>query len=185
MGIPGRSGATRWRLLASCLALAAALTTFAASAGASAASTPRQLVVYSYATQEEFNNHSDDRARGGANNPFGNFKQSTSVTREPGAGPFAGDRAVFSFKLYSDAARKKAIGSATLACSYAFAKRAICQAEYLVKGGSLLGIGGLDFNSKAFDLAVTVGTGKYANASGDVQATQVANRTNRLAFTFA
>jgi hypothetical protein len=172
--------ATVRSLLALCVAAGAGLTAGAASS----APAPRPLVIYSYVTAEEFNNHSDDRSRGAANNPFGNFKQSTSVTREPGAGPFAGARAVFSFKLYSDAAHRKSIGSATLACSYAFSKRAICQAEYIVKDGSLIGIGGLDFNSKVFSLAVTGGTGKYANASGDVQATQVANRTNRLAFTF-
>ena len=176
-----RPRTTLWSLLALCVAAGVAVT----AAAASSASTPRSLVVYSYATAEEFNNHSDDRARGAANNPFGNFKQSTSVTREPGAGPFAGDRAIFTFKLYSDAALKKPIGSATLACQYAFSKRAICQAVYLVKGGTLIGIGGLDFNSKVFDLAVTGGTGKYLDASGDVQATQVANRTNRLAFTLA
>jgi hypothetical protein len=185
VGIARASWATRWRLLAPCLVLAAAVTASAASAGGSAASTPRQLVVYSYVTQEEFNNHSDDRTRGAANNPFGNFKQSTSVTREPGVGPFAGDRANFFFKLYSDSALKKPIGSATLACQYGFSKRAICQAVYLVKGGTLIGIGGLDFNSRAFALAVTGGTGKSLDASGDVQATQVASRTNRLAFAFA
>jgi hypothetical protein len=170
------SRATAWSLLASCAAAAVA-------AGGSSASTPKRLVVYSFATAENFNNHSDDRTRGGANNPFGNFKQSTSVTREPGLGPFAGDRANFTFKLYSDEALKHAVGSATLACQYGFAKRAICQAVYRVEGGSMVGIGGLDFNAKTFALAVTGGTGKYLDASGDVAAAQIRNRTNRLAFT--
>jgi hypothetical protein len=175
-----RAGArTLWCLVATSVAVA----TGAAIAGGSTTGTTHRLVIYSLATKEEFNNHSDDRTRGAANNPFGNFTQSKSVTREPGIGPFAGDRAVFVFKLYSDARLKKEIGTATLSCQYGFAKRGICQAEYLVDGGTLLGLGGIDFNSRTFDLAVTGGSGKYLDASGDLEATQVANRTNRLAFT--
>ncbi len=154
-----------------------------ASAGGAAAHAAKQLVIYSVAVQEEFNNHSDDRVRGAANNPFGNFAQSKSVTREPGAGPFAGDRAVFVFKLYADSSLKKGIGSATLACQYGFSKRGICQAEYLLGDGTVTGIGGVDFNSGGtFALAVTGGTGKYQDVKGEVRATPAPRKANRVTF---
>jgi hypothetical protein len=155
--------------------------------GASTATKPiRRLVVYSVAVQEVFLDHSDDRARGDANNPFGNFLQSRSYTAESGAGPFAGDRATFVFKLYSDARLKDSVGSATFACQYGFSKTGICQAEYVLGGGaSLIGMGGLDFDSQRFALAITGGTGKYVAASGDVVATPATKHANRLEFVLA
>ena len=171
-------------MFATCLAAVTILPAGPAFAGGNSASAPQRFVVYAVATQEEFNNHSDDRARGDANNPLQNFSISRSSSAQPGKGPFAGDRAVFTFKLFSDPALSSAIGSATFSCQYAFFKHGICQAEYLLNGGSLLGMGYLNFNARSFAFAVTGGTGKYSDARGDMAATpDGTKRANALSFT--
>jgi hypothetical protein len=171
-----RRTAIAWLVLTAFLALGATASSAAAKA--------RQIVIYSQTTKQEFNNHTDDRSRGDQNNPFGT---TTSVARAGtliGHGPFPGDRTVFTFKLFSDSGLKSSIGSATFSCQYAFAKRGICQVEYVLDGGSLLGLGYIDFNAKTFALAVTGGTGKYEDARGDVLVTpDPKQRGNRVAFT--
>lgn len=171
---------------AACVATAAIalLVTASAAARVRSAQAPQRLVIYSQTTQEEFNNQVDDRARGDLNNPFG---KTSSVARGGiliGKGPFPGDRAVFTFKLFSDAALKNSIGSATFSCQYAFGKHGICQAEYILGSSSLLGLGYVDFNARTFSFAVTGGTGKYRDARGELLATpDSTKRGNRLAFT--
>ena len=172
-----------WLVLAACAAATCACAAEPALARGSSTRAAHRLVLYSVATKEEFNDHSDDRARGNANNPFGNFAQSKAYTPEPGLGPFAGDRAIFVFKLYSDASLKDSIGSATFACQYGFSKQGICQVEYILGSSSLIGMGGLDFDSRTFALAITGGTGKYVDALGDVQATPSSKHANKLSFT--
>ena len=67
---------------------------------------------------------------------------------------------------------------------YGYGKHGICQTEFVVKGGSLLGMGYVDFNAKSFSIAVTGGTGRYRDARGDVAVTpDTKKRGNRLAFT--
>jgi hypothetical protein len=170
---------TKWLVVGSALAVALVA---AASAGAAAKAKPTktQLVIYSVAQREEFNDHSDDRARGTANNPFGNFQGSQSATREAGAGPFAGDRAIFTFKLYSDAALTKSAGTATFACEYGFSKQGLCKVDYELKDGSLIGDGMVNFNSPTFDVAVIGGSGKYQDALGDMVASPSAKKANKL-----
>ena len=73
----------------------------AASPAKAAARAQRSFVLYSVTKEEQFLDHADDRARGKGNNPFGNFKESKAVVKEPGNGPFPGDNAVFAFGLYS------------------------------------------------------------------------------------
>jgi hypothetical protein len=176
------------RALVSCLAVAVVVASALVAAGPSGAAgtakpTKARLVIYSLAVSEEFNDHSDDRQRGGANNPFGNFQGSQSATREAGAGPFAGDRAIFVFKLYSDAGLAKSIGTATFACEYGFAKQGMCKAVYELKGGSLLGVGLVNFNSPTFQIAVSGGSGKYQDALGDLQASPSQKKANKLVIT--
>ena len=170
------------RAVLTCLALAAcAVSALSVAAGAGAAKpTKTRLVIYSLAAREEFNDHSDDRTRGGANNPFGNFNGSQSVTREAGAGPFAGDRAIFVFNLYADPALKKSIGTATFACEYGFSKQGICKAVYELEDGTLLGIGLVNFNSPTFDIAVSGGSGTYQDALGDLHASPSQKKANKL-----
>ena len=91
-------------LVAASIVATAALVGAAASPGsAKAAATGQQkFVLYSVTNEEQFLDHSDDRARGKGNNPFGNFKDSKTTTKEAGNGPFPGDNAVFSFALYTN-----------------------------------------------------------------------------------
>ena len=182
---PRPSKTTGWLVIATSLAAAAAIFPAGpAFAAGSSARAPKQLTVYAVTVKEEFNSHTDDRIRGDANNPLQNFSLSRSNTAQPGKGPFAGDRSVFVFKLYSDAALKSAVGSATFSCQYGFFKHGICQAEYILSDGSLLGMGYLNFNASSFAFAVTGGTGKYQDARGDMAATpDGTQRANRLFFT--
>jgi hypothetical protein len=165
-------------------ALAAAFFVAAATPGsAKAAATGQQkFVLYSVTEVEQFLDHSDDRARGKGNNPFGNFKDSKTTTKEAGNGPFPGDNAVFSFGLYSNSNLKTSVGSAVFTCTYNFNKHAFCDASYQLNGGVLIGAGAFDFNAGTFAVAITGGTGKYADATGDISATPAAKHAQRLAF---
>jgi hypothetical protein len=113
----------------------AVLAAFATSAGA--ANAPKKMTAYSIATHLQFLNHQDDRARGTGNNPFGNYKDTTTSTKEAGKGPYPGDRSVFTFNLYGTAELKKTIGSATFICEYTFGKNGLCEAAYILSGGTL------------------------------------------------
>jgi hypothetical protein len=177
-----RSGLFRALLV---LVGAAASVTCVASAAAGVAKAPQQMTIYSIATQEQFLNHKDDRARGNGNNPFGNFKDTTTPTAQGGNGPFAGDRAVFTFKLFKSADLRTAIGSATLVCQYSFNKNAFCNAAYVLKGGTLIGGGEFNFNASKFALGIQGGTGEYSGKLGDLALSPAANHAQRLVFTFA
>ena len=99
--------ATLTALLAlACVVGAAFCATDVTSSRAAAAKSPQKFTLYAVTEVEQFLDHSDDRTRGKGNNPFGNFKDSKTVTKEAGNGPFAGDNAVFSFKLYTNPDRK-------------------------------------------------------------------------------
>ncbi len=167
-------------LLAGCGSKKAATTSTVTTAAA--ATHTQQLTLYSVATNEQFMNHEDDRARGKGNNPFGNFKDSSTPTKEQGTGPFAGDRAVFTFALYSDAALKTSDGSGTFICQYSFNKNALCDVSYVLTGGTLVGTGAFNFNATTFAVAITGGTGKYRSLTGDLEATPAAKHSQHLAF---
>ncbi|MBV8395839.1 MAG: hypothetical protein JO064_06225 [Actinobacteria bacterium] len=163
--------------------IAAALAAAVAVGSARAAQT---LVIYSVATHEQFLNHSDDRARGVGNNPFGSFKDSTgpSGKETAGNGPFAGDRSIFTFAVFGTDGVQNPIGSATFACEYVFDKNAFCNAVYVLPGGRLLGTGYFNFNAKTFSVSITGGTGKYAGAIGQLDAS-AAKRNHEQKLTIA
>jgi hypothetical protein len=154
----------------------------ASSAVAQPAAAAKRMTIYSIATQEQFLNHEDDRDRGKGNNPFGNFKDSTTATQEAGVGPFAGDRAVFTFRLYRDPSMRKEIGYATFICQYAFNKNAFCNASYQLAGGQLMGQGAFNFSASTFQLAIVGGTGQYRGLTGDMKALPAVKHTQRLSF---
>jgi len=154
----------------------------AASSSASASHASSHLTLYSVAAREQFVNNEDDRARGKGNNPFGNYKDVTAATKEAGNGPFAGDEAIFNFQVYGESGLKHPVGSATFVCQYDLNKNAFCDAVYRVAGGTLIGAGEFNFNAAHFELAITGGTGKYRDASGQLQASPSADKAQRLAF---
>jgi hypothetical protein len=161
-------------------ALAAATVVTAAAPAATGA--PRFLQFYSVTTAEQFLNHADDRARGYGDNPFGNFKAPTATTKERSGGPFPGDQALFSFKLYKTQKKANASGLAVFTCFYNFKRHGYCDAIYDLKGGSILCSGGLDFSAKDFALVVTGGTGVYRGAVGTCESTTVGYAQTRLTF---
>jgi hypothetical protein len=184
------SAASRPRLVSPLVLLALAAIIGAALVVAAATSSPanaaangqRSFVLYSVTKEEQFLDHSDDRARGKGNNPFGNFKDSKAVTKEAGNGPFPGDNAVFAFGLYSSTDLKTSVGSAIFTCTYNFNKHAFCDASYQLDGGVVLGAGAFDFNAGTFAIAITGGTGKYASATGEISATPSGKHAQRLGF---
>jgi hypothetical protein len=173
--------AIAWLALTAFIGLAAS---GSSSAGRTSATASRSLVIYSQTTKEEFNNQTDDRARGDLNNPFGVTSSAGRAGGLIGRGPFPGDRAIFTFKLFSDPGFSSSVGSATYDCQYGYGKRGICQAVFDLGGGTMLGMGYIDFNAKTFAIAVTGGSGKYKDARGEVLITpDTKKRGNRLAFT--
>jgi hypothetical protein len=168
------------------LSLAAVAAAAAVSSGSAAAAQRAQLVkLYSVTTQEQFLNHADDRQRGFGNNPFGNYKAPTATTREHNAGPFPGDQALYSFKLYTNSGRKAQAGTALYTCTYSFARKGSCDASWKLRDGTLIGGGAVDFDSKTYTFVITGGTGKYHGVGGTVSSSPAPGNgvTNlRLAF---
>ena len=166
-------------------ALAAALAVVSPALGSSAAS-PKTMTFYSIATKEQFLNHSDDRARGKGNNPFGGFKDTIGPTgkENSGNGPFAGDRTVFTFALFSDSKMTTRIGSAQLICEYVFDQNAFCSAAYDLPRGQLIGTGYFNFNAARFGISVGGGTGKYTNLRGHLQANPAVKKLQKIVVTF-
>jgi hypothetical protein len=141
------------------------------------------LVIYSVATQEQFINNNDDEARGDVNNPFGTHNRTAAADKENGKGPFPGDEALFSFKLYGSSTLKSSTGTGVFVCLYEFDKNAFCHASFQVDGGTLVASGVVSFDAKRFALAVVGGSGKYSGVTGDIHATPGAKGAQRLAFT--
>ncbi len=152
------------------------------SSSAAAATSQQKFTIYSVATQEAFMSMSDDRARGKGNTPFGNFKDTTTPTKESGVGPYAGDIAMFSFALYTSADLQTRAGSGTFTCQYNFNQNAFCDVTYELKGGTLLCAGAFNFNAKSFTLTIKGGTGSYRSKKGDIDALPAVNHAQRLDF---
>ena len=169
-------------MLAAGVAAAALLAAFAVFAGAAAANAPQKLTLYSIATHLQYLNHQDDRTRGAGNNPFGNFKDTTTPTKEAGNGPFVGDRSVFTFNLYGSASLKTSIGSATFICEYTFAKNGLCQVAYVLSGGTLVGTGFFNFSAGSFTIGIAGGTGKYRGSKGNLTTAAGKGRAQVLTF---
>jgi hypothetical protein len=174
-----------WRLVSPVVVLAvtalAAVSLF--TAGSAAASTGQQkFTIYSVATQEQFMNMSDDRARGKGNTPFGNFKDTSTPTKESGVGPFPGDIALFGFALFTNSDLKTSAGSGVFTCQYNFNQNAFCDVSYQLSGGTLICAGAFNFNAKTFTLSIKGGTGKYVGMKGNIAALPAVNHAQRLNF---
>jgi hypothetical protein len=144
--------------------------------------------MYARPTQVQYMNHSDDRARGDVDNPFNTDSKALvplTQKKEAGKGPYPGDNALFSFKLYKDAALTKSIGSAVYSCTFNFDHEALCEASFQLVGGTMSGSGPADFTNPEFTLAVDGGTGKYLDARGQVSSSPASKNAHHLEFMLA
>lgn len=152
--------------------LPAALVAFAIAATiavplAPATTQGRSLVVYAKPTRAQFINRSDDRARGDIKNPFNPDSPPTPPNANSAKkGARAGDTALFSFKLYSDSQLTRPLGNAIYSCTFNFAQEAICEANFTLKGGTMVALGPAKLNSPNIVLPVIGGTGRYGSAHG-------------------
>lgn len=143
------------------------------------------LTVYAVTRHEQFINNDDDEGRGDVNNPFVTHDRSTVNNKGNTSGPFAGDIAVYSFDLYSDASLKSKIGTEDLVCLYNFHRNAFCNANFQLQKGTLVGAGKIAFDANRFSLAVTGGAGAYIDNNGDVEARPSTKDAQRLTFFLA
>ena len=167
------------------LVISAALIAASVACGqVGATATDHALTIYARVTQAAFMNHSDDRIRGSFANPF---NTDTSIPPpKSGTGALPGDNALFTFKLYSDPGLKNRVGSGTYSCTFNFAQRALCEADFELKSGSMIADGPTNFNSTRFTLAVISGTGKYLGVRGQVASSPSSeNDVHRLSFLFS
>jgi hypothetical protein len=159
----------------------AAVATAAAMAvpAATAATQGRSFVFYAKLTRAQFINHADDRARGKKLNPFNADLLPTPPNANKGKkGGRAGDNALFSLKLYSDANLKRPVGYAMYSCTFNFAHEAICEADFELSSGSMIAMGPAKLDGSAIVLPVTGGTRRYAGAHGQVTSTSSSNKKN-------
>jgi len=155
-----------------------------AGAGAGvAASNPNHMTLYSVAVAEQFLNTQDDRQRGVGSNPFGNYKDTTPTTKPKTNQPYPGDYTMLSFDIFGNKGLNKRVGTATYTCQFAFDQRAVCKATYELGGGTLHGIGLVDFTRPRFELVVTGGSGSYFARKGDMTSAPVAgSKAQQLEF---
>lgn len=147
-----------------------------------AAQTAKGARFYTVATGVQYINTADDRARGAANNPFdpGTNRLAPHV-KDVGNGPFPGDVAVYAFYLRPSATSHQNMGTAAITCYFNYARRALCQAYYKVKGkGTLTASGPVDFQGTGFSLIVTGGTDDYLAAQGTLKATAAPKGTQHV-----
>jgi hypothetical protein len=174
-------GRTSLRLVVLFAAVAALSAVAAMAASGKSTAGGKQFTLYSIATSEQYVNNADDRLRGKGNNPFGNFHDNSPTTKQA-KGPFPGDEAIFTFKVYSDANRRDAVGTATFTCQYNFNDNVFCDAVYRLPAGTLYGAGGFSFAAASFSLAITGGTSRYAGLAGSLVSSPAPAHAQRLAF---
>ena len=132
------------------LALAALV---AGRAAATGGALPRDLTIFTVASDVQFINTADP-----------------------------GDVVVFNFNLYGKLPVKKKIGSASYTCYFNYRRHALCQAYYQLHGGTLTAAGPVDFNATSFKLVVTGGTNGYLAARGQVTSVKSKDNAQRVDF---
>jgi len=149
-----------------------------ASPAAPASAKAQSFTFYAKATHAQFINHADDRARGNKANPFNAEALATPPKANKGKkGARAGDNALFSLNVYSNAALTKLVGTATYSCTFNFAQEAICEADFELNRGTMIAMGPAKLDGTPIVLAVTGGTGRYAGAHGQVTSTGSSTKT--------
>jgi hypothetical protein len=152
------------------------------AARALAAAGQKGLTLYSVGVAEQFLNHSDDRARGEGNNPFGIFTDTPGVAQAGGSGPFPGDQAIYQLNLFADPNLKTKAGSVEFVCIYGFNKDGYCDVSFRLRGGDLIGTSDFSFTDTTFSVAVTGGSGKYEGTTGAMLESPSVNHSQRLVF---
>ena len=139
----------------------------------------RSFVFYAKPTRAQFINHADDRARGNFTNPFADLIPTPPNANSGKPGARAGDNALFTLKLYSDARLSRLVGTASYSCTVNFAQQAICEGQFeFSAGGTMIAMGPADLKSGDLVLPVTGGTGRYARAHGQLTSTSAGKKTN-------
>ena len=164
-------------------AVAAVATALPAATASGSTRATQKLTVYAVPATVQFMNHADDRLRGMSSNPF-NLKAQTVIFndngKEKGNGPFPGDDILYAFKLFSDANRTQASGTAIFTCYYGFGKRATCDSYFDLAKGLLLASGQVPFGATHFTLGVTGGTHAYLGALGQMDSKPAAKNAQRF-----
>jgi hypothetical protein len=143
----------------------------------------RRSSLYSVAKQEQFIDNDDDEARGWTTNPFGMRDPQVEKSRQSGDGPFPGDESLFGFAVYSSSQLKQSSAAGTYTCNYYFDRTAFCDATYRFANGTLYAAGAFSFDAKSYTLAVTGGTGRYQDATGELESLPGPNHSQRLNLT--
>ncbi len=155
----------------------------AGSTAATGAAVPHAMTIFTVASDVQFINSADDRARGAVNNPFDPATNKLRPTLAgTGEGPFPGDIIVFNFDLYGKLPAHKKIGSAAYTCYFNYTQHALCQAYYQLGHGTLTAAGPVDFKAKTFKLVVTGGTNTYLAARGQVTSMKSTGSAERVDF---
>jgi hypothetical protein len=167
------------RRLPAALAAVAIAATIAVPA-APATTHGRSFVFYAKPTRAQFINHADDRARGDKIvNPFLADILPTPPKANAGKkGARAGDNALFSLKLYSDAKLTRPVGTANYSCTFNFAHIAICDGDFELNNGTMIAMGPANLETGNFVLPVIGGTGRYAGAHGQLTSRSSSSKTN-------
>ncbi len=189
MLLGGRAGNSGTRMVpwgvraAAFLVAVSALASTSAFASGAGAAAHRGLTVYSVATGLQYINTADDRARGHVNNPLDSTANKLAPKSAGRNGPYAGDVAVYSLKLYANSALTQPAGTAVYTCYFNYDRHALCQSYYKLKtGGTLVASGPVDFNKTTFDIVVSGGTNKYLGARGEAKAVAAAGSAQKINF---
>jgi hypothetical protein len=137
----------------------------------------RSFVFYAKPTQAQFINHNDDRERGNFTNPFADILPTPKNANSAKPGARAGDNALFTLKLYSDAKLKRLVGTAAYSCTVNFGQQAMCEGQFELGRGTMVAMGPADLKSGDLVLPVTGGTGRYAGAHGQLTSTSAGKKT--------
>ncbi len=139
----------------------------------------RSFVLYAKPTRAQFINHADDRERGNITNPFGDAVLPTPPNANSGKqGARAGDNALFSLKLYSDAGLTRPVGTASYSCTVNFGQQAICEGQFALGDGTMIAVGQADLRSSSWVLPVSGGTRRYAGAHGQLTSRAAGTKKN-------
>jgi hypothetical protein len=164
---------------AAALVAVAVAATVAVPVAQATAQAPRSFVVYGKPTRAQFINHADDRERGNITNPFGDAVLPTPPNANSGKqGARAGDNALFSLKLYSDAKLTRLVGTASYSCTVNFGQQAICEGQFELGDGTMIAVGPADLRSSDWVLPVSGGTRRYAGAHGQLTSRAAGTKKN-------